>query len=32
MKLQVRFKTVPVFHWNDQSKLDENEEIGRAHV
>lgn len=29
MKLQVKFKTVPVFHWNDQSELDENEVMKR---
>lgn len=29
MKLQVRFKTVPVFHWNDQSELDEQEVMKR---
>ena len=23
MRLQLKFETVPVFHWNDQSKLDE---------
>ena len=23
MKLQLKFETIPVFHWNDQSVLDE---------
>lgn len=30
MKLQVKFKTVPVFHWNDQSDLDEKEVMKRV--
>lgn len=30
MKLQVKFKTVPVFHWNDQSVLDEHEVMKRV--
>jgi hypothetical protein len=30
MKLQVKFKTVPVFHWNDQSELDEQEVMKRV--
>ena len=30
MKLQVKFKTVPVFHWNDQSVLDEHEVMRRV--
>lgn len=30
MKLQVKFKTVPVFHWNDQSELDEQEVMRRV--
>lgn len=29
MKLQVRFKTIPVFHWNDQSELSEKEVVRR---
>lgn len=29
MKLQVKFKTIPVFHWNDQSELDEKEVMKR---
>ena len=29
MKLQVKFKTIPVFHWNDQSELDEQEVMKR---
>ena len=30
MKLQLKFETVPVFHWNDQSELDENEVMKRV--
>ena len=30
MKLQVKFKTVPSFHWNDQSELDEKEVMKRV--
>ena len=29
MKLQVKFKTLPVFHYNDQSELDEQEVMKR---
>lgn len=30
MKLQLKFKTIPVFHWNDHSELDENEVMKRV--
>ena len=30
MKLQLKFETVPVFHWNDQSELDEKEVMRRV--
>lgn len=30
MKLQLKFETTPVFHWNDQSELDENEVMKRV--
>lgn len=30
MKLQLKFETVPVFHWNDQSELDEHEVMSRV--
>lgn len=30
MKLQLKFETVPVFHWNDQSVLDEHEVMKRV--
>lgn len=30
MKLQLKFETIPVFHWNDQSELDENEVMKRV--
>lgn len=30
MKLQIKFKTVPVFHWNDQSELSESEVMRRV--
>lgn len=30
MELQLKFETVPVFHWNDQSELDEKEIMRRV--
>lgn len=30
MRLQLKFETIPVFHWNNQSKLDENEVMKRV--
>lgn len=30
MELRLKFETVPVFHWNDQSELDEKEVMRRV--
>lgn len=30
MRLQLKFETIPVFHWNDQSGLDEQEVMKRV--